>query len=213
MAGVFYSNWNNNDSKTNARKNVYKYFQKKYFKHTQPGFLEESARLDAKKLKGLVPGEIYTFLYDPITPDLPWYDARPFIYVISEQIENGTGNHTVLGWNLNFLPEIERVKFFDIMYRVFEKVYTKTYDKFSNRVIDHYKLQVFLQDKDFIKKKWSKFVNIGFCYRKYILDNITTPVLIETEDYADYMFYNTKSTTVPIGTIFKEYYDYGRIYK
>jgi hypothetical protein len=45
------------------------------------------------------------------------------------------------------------------------------------------------------------------------LDNITTPVLIETEDYADYMFYNTKSTTVPIGTIFKEYYDYGRIYK
>lgn len=57
-----------------------------------------------------LPGKIYTFEYDPITENLPWFDQNPVVLAI----ERVDGND--LGINLNLLPVRIKEQLLDDLY-------------------------------------------------------------------------------------------------
>jgi hypothetical protein len=187
------------------KKDSQKIIETKYNgKNFNSGFLEESYRMYAKSLKTFIPLEIYTFLYEPITPNLPFYDRKPFIWVVDELIDETTGNKTVLGININFFPYLERIKFLDITSHTFG-IFNKKNETDQSRVANNIKMKQILSWKFFNDKYRKHLKNFDFCWRKYIYKEITSPVLVEREDWFRLPYYISKYTTIPIGKIWNLY--------
>jgi len=197
----------NDISNENFIRSSQNYLENKYFKKFEENseFLEENFRFYARKLKYFIPFEIYTFYYVPIYKDvLEFYDKRPFVFVIKPFIEENTGNKTILGFNINFLPPKERIKFFDICFITF-KTFSTFYENDSVRHLEQIKLSDII-DAKFIDKYFAKHIkNINFIWRKYIYSEIFNPILIEREDYYRLPYYNSKFTTIPIEQIYLKF--------
>lgn len=73
--------------------------------------LRKSSNKSVQSYRGrFMPGKIYVFEYNPITPDLEWFDRNPVVLAI-EQI-----NGNDLGINLNLLPTNVKEDLLDELY-------------------------------------------------------------------------------------------------
>jgi len=176
--------------KDKLRKEVYPYFNEKYFKkpyQVLDDLFDTNERVQAQKLRFFLPGRIYTWKYDPLYKDfLDFYDTRPIVLVHSQYVAETTGNMIVQGLNLNFLPELQRAQTMEVFYQIF-----KADIKGAEQMIEKEQIGVmrnawqFLTDWYFTIKIYNQQARIGYqwAYRNYIIPRITSPVLIEMEDW------------------------------
>lgn len=182
--------YRNATNKAELRKNAYEFFNEKYFKHPYEdldGLFDTTERILAKKLNFFLPGRIYTWQYDPIGKDyLSYYDKRPMVLVHSQYVSK-SGNMIVQGLNLNLLPEEQRAQVMEIFNTIFAsdvKEAQKSIDKDEIGIMK--KAWQFLTDWYYTIKIFNEQGKIGYqwAYRNYIIPRMTSPVLIEMEDWA-----------------------------
>lgn len=79
----------------------------KWYKSGLRNMSEKSVQSDRG---GFRPGKIYVFEYNPITPDLEWFDKNPVVLALEPV------NGKDLGINLNLLPNSVKVDLLDDLY-------------------------------------------------------------------------------------------------
>jgi len=148
----------------------YKYNVNKYF---YDAYLSKVYG-DLTKTSELQRGQIYTFRYDPLYKDvLDYYDENP-LTLIYDYYQAQTGNYLYRGINLHFLPP-------EIKLEVLE-VYWKYYYRMGGQ-----KIMKILPIKytDFFQFvfKFLRNINYQFAIRTYILQRVSSPMLVKQEDW------------------------------
>lgn len=149
----------------------------------------------AKKSKKLIPGKIYTFVYDPLYKDvLSYYDKRPILLLHSVK-KAKTDNDIISGINLNFLPEKVKVTLLNQFYVLFKSEIDKDIDNiwenklsFIMKAITLFKN--WLQTKRIFEKHPN--INFSFAYRNYIISRMDELKLIEYDDWEILPFLESK---------------------
>jgi hypothetical protein len=198
---------------TNVYENSYRTFFDKYIKRKPAEYflqLNEGETMSRRSNAFFVPGRIYTFEYDPLYKDtLSYYDTRPIIMVQKIEHNKNTKNVLLHGINFSFLPEKIKVAVLSYYYSQFKNEYKSQEDahwkgavaKISQRIVS-FLIGWISQIKVFEKQN----INYNFAYRKYIIQRIQNPVLIEYDDWDKIPFIRSKDINgTGLMEIIKEY--------
>ena len=172
------------------------YFSK-YKAIKKEGFGDTNEESQILRLNKFIPGKIYTFKYDPIYKDiLSFYDTMPLLFVNNVYHCKNTGNDIVQGVNLNFLPEIIRVKLLNVFYNKFKDEINISEDMVYDNKVNLYQINNilhFFSDFRKVLKLFNGHNKLGYdyAYRSYAMQNIDNLRYVEYQHWEMIPFLNT----------------------
>jgi len=185
-----------------ASQKVYKFFLEKYFKPVPP-----KAPDLVKQLKGLFPGKIYTFIYDPKYRDiLEYFDERPIMLSIKNDPIN-------LGINFNFIPLEIKILMIDKLWDKFSDIIKYNQTKINKKQVMQQK-PLFFESYDYMKLldliwEYTQKTAYRFAIRRYLYDRITMPKEIAYSDWGLIPFINSKDIVgLELSEIYRLYWAY-----
>ena len=188
-------------------------FLDKYIKlgnEPNPFLLDENKLINGDISK-IVPGKIYTYMYDPKYKDvLSFYDTRPIIFAEKIELNKNTNNVILSGINFNFIPPIYKVAMLSKFYELFKVEIEKDESNlWEDKFIIIGRIIAFL--KHWLSKKLlinsNPNLNFGFANRNYIITRIKNLRVIDYDDWELIPFLISREIigkTLP--EIYTEYY-------
>lgn len=160
------------------------YFMTNYFAPT-PNKRSQLVR----NYKGLMPGKIFTYQYDPLYKDeLAFYDRRPIIMCIKNYYCERTKHELTVGINFNFLPKEIRTFVLELIWKSFDKIMEDDYaERQSGGGVGRQKL-LFNDQFDFYGLLGYLLSTVGrtewkFAIRQYIFQRMDN---VKWVDYLDW---------------------------
>lgn len=164
-------------------------FISKYIKNNEEEdvFMLDENKLLNGKINKILPGKIYTYMYDPKYKDaLSFYDTRPIVFVQGITYNKNTKNLLITGVNLNFIPPPYVVAILSQFYELFKnEIEENESDLWQNKITKIARLIGFLRDWLAAKQIFNAVphINFEFAFRQYIVTRIQNLRVIDYDDW------------------------------